>query len=465
MFKTQNRIIIVDDNQRELDTLSQSFLDNGIGCRPFQYINTYNEPLTNVRIAFFDINLAEKTIDDSGKDIAEVVKLNTSVYNDLAFAINQYIHKDNGPYALFFWTKNTSIIDGFIEFMRDPRRGYTDTASPIFIGNIDKTEISIDVEENVENTLSKRVLKSLNDEKIKFLFDFENKATEAGERTINRMFDIIPKDPIWGSNVLLFENLGKILSKIAASTLGFEYSKENPSKAVYEGILPIFNYELLNSECDVNWKEILSPLYAADSPKKIQYPDESIQRKVNSIFHIDNTSTITNQTRGAVFEYNFAIPFLEKVIFNLFPYFSKLEKEMNAKFNDFFSFNVNANDVEKDRIRRESKFIVIEISASCDFSQNKKRNNKYVLGLLTPTFDKQIIDSDNVSISILYKDIPEFNINGDEFCLWINYNFLFSDFQMSKEIGKPLFILKKEIMDMIGNRYANHISRIGITSF
>jgi hypothetical protein len=30
------------------------------------------------------------------------VKLNTPVYNDLAYAINQYIHKDNGPYAFAF---------------------------------------------------------------------------------------------------------------------------------------------------------------------------------------------------------------------------------------------------------------------------------------------------------------------------------------------------------------------------
>ncbi len=465
MFKPQNRIIIVDDNRNELDSLSRSFLDNGIGCRPFQYINTYNEPLKNVRIAFFDINLGEKKIDDSGLTIEEIVKLNTPVYNDLAFAINQYIHKENGPYALFFWTKNSSIINGFVEFMRDPRRGYTETASPIFIGNIDKADFSFDGEEGSQSELSKRVLNSLNNEKIKFLFDFENKANDAGEKTINRLYDIIPKDVNWGENTLLFENLGKILSKIAISTLGFEHSKENPSKAVYEGLLPILNYEILNSESDVNWNEILSQLFNADYSKNIQFPDESIQRKVNTIFHIDNTSNISNQTRGAVFEYNFDIPFSKKIIFNLFPYFSKLEKENNSRFNDFFSFNELASEIEKNRIRGESKFIVIEISASCDFSQNKKRNNKYVLGLLTPTFDRTIIDSDNVSISILHKDIPEFNINGKEFCIWINFNFVFSDFQISKDIGKPCFILKKEIMDMIGNRYANHVSRIGITSF
>ena len=465
MFKPQNKIIIVDDDLRELETLSRSFLDNGIGCRPFQYINTYNEPLKNVRVAFFDINLGEKSIDDTGIDLQETVKLNSPVYNDLAIAINQYIAKDTGPYALIFWTKNEKIKDGFIEYMQNPSRGFGDTASPVFIGCIDKTEFATKENEVSQNELSKKLLSVLNDDEIKFLFDFENKSNEAGEKTINRLFEIIPKDEKWGDNKMLFENLGIILSKIAISTLGFEHSKENPSRGVYEALLPIMNYEILNTSCDVKWEKLLSALFSSESPKNIVYPDKSIQRKVNSIFHIDATSLITTQTRGAVFDYVFDVSFPEKILFNLFPYFSKLEKEMNVRFNDFLSFNNTASDSEKNRIRGNSKFIVIEISASCDFSQNKKRNNKYVLGLITPIFDKNIIDSNKIGDSVLHEDIPEFNFNQDEFFIWVNFNFVFSDFQICKNIGKPNFILKKEIMDMIGNRYANHISRIGITSF
>ena len=159
-------------------------MDNGIGCRPFQYINTYNSPLKNVRVAFFDINLGEKTVDDSGKTLEETLKLNTPVFNDLAIAINQYIAKDNGPYALFFWTKNQKIKDGFIQFMQNPERGFSDTASPIFIGCIDKTEFTTEEDEVSQVELSERLLTVLNDDEIKFLFDFENKANEAGEKTL-----------------------------------------------------------------------------------------------------------------------------------------------------------------------------------------------------------------------------------------------------------------------------------------
>jgi hypothetical protein len=51
------------------------------------------------------VNIGEKQVDDSGKSLEEVERLNSGVYNDLAIAINQYIAKDNGPFAIIFWTK------------------------------------------------------------------------------------------------------------------------------------------------------------------------------------------------------------------------------------------------------------------------------------------------------------------------------------------------------------------------
>ena len=49
--------------------------------------------------------------------------------------------------------------------------------------------------------------------------------------------------------------------------------------------------------------------------------------------------------------------------------------------------------------------------------------------------------------------------------LVVNLNYSFIEPQNASFLEPPLFILRKEIMDMIGNKYANHVSRIGITSF
>lgn len=455
MFKAQNKIIIVDDNPRELETLSKSFLDNGIGCRPFQYVNTYNEPLKNVRVAFFDINLGEKSVDDTAKDLEEIVKLNSPVYNDLAIAINQYIAKDNGPYALFFWTKNEKIKEGFIQYMQDRERGFSDTASPILIGCIDKTQYTSEDNEEEPNGLSERLLTVLNDDEIKFLFDFENKANEAGEKTINKLYEIIPKDKDWGENNVLFENLGKILSKIAASTLGFNHSKENPNKAVYEGLLPLLNNEIINSNSEVNWAKILSPLFSATSFKEIVSPDDLIQKKVNSVFHIESIIG-DKDVRGSVIEID---KNNSKVLetFNI--------PSINSWFNKLIPFNRNKDSVKR-ATRNDSKLIAIELSAACDFSNKKARINKYMLGFLVPCIKvKEDINQAQRSESSYHLGGCDFHIEGNNFQIWVNLNFVFGATSNDPRLGEPLFIMKKEIMDMLGNRYASHISRIGITSF
>jgi len=452
MFKVKNKIIIVDDRQDELDTLSRAFLHNGIGCRPLLYDNTYNEPLTNIRIAFFDLNIGEKKVDDSGKTPEEVERLNSGVYNDLAVAINQYISKDNGPFALVFWTKNKKIVDGFIKYMQNQERGFSESPFPIVIDCIDKDEFII---ANNESNLPPKLLEVLNHEEISFLFSLETKANEAAEKTINKLYEIIPKDEKWGENKILFDNLGKILSKIAASTLGFEHSKENPNKAVYEGLLPLLNSEIINSESEVDWNNILTPLFSASSFKEIVSPDDSIQRKVNSIFHLEPNSG-EKDVRGNVIE-------IDKTNSEILKSFNILD--VTKWFNKLLPFNRDKTTLKR-YTRNEAKLIAIELSAACDFSNKKERINKYVLGFMIPYINvKEDINQEQRIESSYHLGGCDFNLGDENFQIWLNLNFVFGVRSDDPRLGDSLFIMKKEIMDMLGNKYASHVSRIGITSF
>lgn len=452
MFKVKNKIIIVDDRQDELETLSKAFLDNGIGCRPLLYDNAYFEPLTNIRIAFFDLNIGEKKVDDSGKTPEEVEKLNSGVYNDLAVAINQYIAKDNGPFALIFWTKNKKIVDGFIKYMQNPERGFSESPFPIVIDCIDKDEF---INANNENNLPQKLLEVLNLEEIKFLFNFETKANEAAEKTINKLYEIIPKDEKWGENDVLFDNLGKILSKIAASTLGFDYSKENPNKAVYEGLLPLLNNELINSDSEVDWSKILTPLFSAASFKEIVSPDDSIQRKVNSIFHLEPYAG-EKDVRGNVIE-------IDKTNSEILQSFNIAD--VTLWFNKLLPFNRDKTALKR-ATRNSAKLIAIELSAACDFSNKKERINKYVLGFMIPCINvKDDINQEQRIESSYHLGGCDFNLGDENFQIWLNLNFVFGAKSDDPRLGESLFIMKKEIMDMLGNKYASHVSRIGITSF
>lgn len=459
MLEKQNRIIIVDNNPRQLKILGKSFFENGLGCRTFEYDISYDAPLEKVRIAFFDINLTEKAVDASYESNEQIMEKNTSVFNDLANAINQYISQKNGPYVLIFWTANSKVVEAFKLFIRDPNRGFLKTASPILIDFIDKTPF---IDEKAEQiSLSDRVLELLNShEKIRFLFDFEENAKKSGENTLDRIYAILPKNDNWGESEQLFKTLDKVLSKVSASALGFEHAKENPKKAVYEGLLPILNYEFLNSKSTVNWKEIVIQLNQASKYSDIDSPDVNIQHQVNTLYHIEDYVNHSKDVRGSLIEINKNADATLKT-FNI------------DDIDDWISKLIGIRDTNSSQLLRKveilnnSKLIAIELSAACDFSNKKSRINKYILGVLTSNLNN------NIEIDLNVKSRPDacyhlggccFHHNSNNYHVWLNLNYVFGAKPDDSRLGGILFIFKKEIMDMLGNKYASHISRIGITS-
>ena len=459
MITPQNRVIIVDDDQEKLDRLSKAFLKTGIGCRTFIYDKTDEFKFTDVRIAFFDINLGEKNINTSNYNLKELEKEAAPIYNDLAYALNQYISKDNGPYALVFWTKNKPLIDGFKNYINNPRRGYAGTAKPILIECFDKYELYST--ENVQPKLNELFA----NDKIKFYFEIEENSRISGSKTIDNLHSIIPKDNKWGENYKYFENIDKVLSKIAISILGYDYAKEKPIKGVYEGLSQLILKEFLDSEKNISPNYLMSSLINSKEKIEIKSPDEIIANKLNTFFHIDETTEFTSEERGGVFGIKVdrlkSGDFKPSFHFSLSGYYKDLEK-FNSEL--FFRLSSNISESNRQKIKSNMEFIAVEISASCDYSQRKMRNNKFVLGLLTPSITSESIASKSISNSVLHKEIPDFYYKEQAYSIYLNLNFVFSDSEL-EFIGEPKFILKKEIIDMIGNRYANHVSRIGISSF
>ena len=81
---------------------------------------------------------------------------------------------------------------------------------------------------------------------------------------------------------------------------------------------------------------------------------------------------------------------------------------------------------------------------------------------LTPVITEDKINLTRVSASTL-KVIDYVSDDGKIMQLWVNLNFMLGlDFNDSK-LKNIKFGLKGELVNYIGNRYANHISRIGIT--
>lgn len=429
MFTPNNNIIIVDNQREHLERLSKVFRNKGIGCRELEYDSFYDEPLTGIRLAFFDINL-----DDLGGNN------DAQIFNVLSNAINIYVHPDNGPYALIFWTSNSGLVDRFKAYVQRRKR---DLVRPFLVSFIDKDEF-LDNEADLESKLQEIIGTGV----VKLLMDFQKIASLSAMDTVNQIFSIIPSNDNWGNSTDFILNFDKVFSDVATRTFGFDHAKENPDRAIYEALIPLINYQMLKRS-NQQWGDALSVLRNAQNLDGITSPPGFKRSLLNTIFHIENEQPLKN-VRGCVVRLD------------------KRRKMFNCSFLEFVNrvvpYNKHENFlVEMNKSISQSVLIGIELSSSCDYQQNKNRLNKYLCGIIIPKRKAPKLIHSKYAEYIL--QVGTFTWKNSEVEIWVNLNYLFGAVMEDRKLGNSLFLLKKEIMDMIGNKYANHVSRIGITSF
>lgn len=333
-----NRIVMIDDNLDDLALLSQVFIDNGIGCKTFQYDAFYNQPLKGIRFLFLDINLNGAQSDQD----------RNSVVRD---ALIHYLHADNGPFVLIFWTNNIDWIDNFKDFINRSIDDEIKNRNPFFLTYIDKNDFydrADDLKDKVKSIFENPIVSAL--------FDFEEIMSTSIHKAMSQIIDIIPKGVQWGDNETFDTNAQKVFSSIAIQTLGYKNAKENPDVAIKEAMVPIFNHAFMN-DSELLWKNVLQNLQESTRQSDISFPDDFNVAKLNLIFHMSNNN-VSRDTRGAI------CPVLLDLADN-----GEFFNKFGYNYSEWFSYSF-PNVTPEERIL--SQLICVEFSAACDHSQRKK---------------------------------------------------------------------------------------------
>ena len=331
-----NRIIIVDDNEDHLNQLRKVFYDHGIGCKSFLYngFDFPKEPLKGVRFAFFDIHL------NQAGDINSTLK----------DAIWNYIHTDNGPYVLTFWSSHIDNIANFIEFVNREDDDFKNKLKPLLLTSIDKSEFL-----DSQKDLCEKVDSILSTDLVKCIIKFDESVLIAAQQTLNRIISIIPFPDNWGGSNQFNKICQNVFSKIAETAYGLTHAKKSPDMAIKEAIVPIFKHILLHNE-DTYWNDYLIPLQNAHKSNAIEFPTNFSIERLNTILHIDdyNLENKSIYDRGAVcsfepehFEENFT-------------------KLVGISYTEWFAITFPGVNKE---IRKSAIAIAIEFSAACDYCQ------------------------------------------------------------------------------------------------
>lgn len=423
MLTESNKIVLVDDDENELKRLSHVFYDKGIGCRSLKYDSFYDAPLSNVHILFMDINLSNANEGDDKKR-------NTTLKD----ALNLYIAKDNGPYVLVFWTSNVEWKDSFLEFIKRDEDNLP--VSPCYITTMAKEEFSVEKIEAI-----------FNESPVRILFEYEEEMSKSISDATTRILNTIPIDKVWGETKVFDANCKNVFASIAAQNAGYELAKQNPDRAIKEALIPLYAHTFLSSKSNL-WGNALKGIF----DQKKSFPSNYNLAQLNSIFLIDsNKNNLLKEYRGCVCK----IKDSKRLIKSFY-------SEKGYESVDDWYFDTLPLKDKSDL--GYAKMVCIEMSAACDYSQKRNRTYKYLLGLMIPEEKNGKLCKKLKESTILFDFPLEINGRNMIFCFDFNYSFTISR-KKRNIIANPICQFKKELMDWIGNEYANHISRIGITSF
>lgn len=430
MLEENNSIIIVDDVPDDVDRITNIFNEHGIGCRGFVYdsVDLIDEPLKNVKLAFFDICLST-----TGNDIEQ--------FTILCEAIKSYVSCENRDFVLAFWTSKPQMIEDLKKYINE--REILDMPKPITIKAIDKHQF-IGHADRLQQTLSDL----MEDPIVRCLFSFESELKSAANQSLRDVLQLIEFPDAWGDSALYIENIKQVFAKVAIETFGKLRGSKTPDLAIKEAFAPLFTHYLCQNNSSV-WADLFGEQDIAEIKN---FPNDTIVAQLNSLFHVDLSANEVN-SRGSI---------------------RKIERE-DESFNNIFkdqigyapndwisSVLLNGNNIEDKVI----EMIALEYSAACDYSNAKERTHRYMLGA--------IISEENIRKKIKNKlsnavfMLPfKFMYRGQVCTILLHFNFSINEEESSpnKILGERLFSLKSEVMNMICDSHANHISRIGITCF
>ncbi len=233
-------------------------------------------------------------------------------------------------------------------------------------------------------------------------------------------------------------------------------------------LAPLIEHRFINYHSILDYSELLTELLVHKKLDTISYPMHFSQYNLNTTFHVDLIENeekghiYVKSKRGCVISYNnrrrgqnayckqvLGITY-DELFENCFPYQSvkDVEKKITREIYE--------------NSKKNSQLIFIEISAACDYAQDKKRVNPYIVGVMTTLPSKDVLNSPK---SKAVMELPILSLNDIPYKINVYCNYVVGMLPSSSTLKEPLFILKNNLVTQIANFYANHISRIGISEF
>ena len=141
-------------------------------------------------------------------------------------------------------------------------------------------------------------------------------------------------------------------------------------------------------------------------------------------------------------------------------------------------FNIEAKSWIEQRFQIDGdsplncRLVAVEISAICDYTNEKARSHRYLLGILCNLEEWSdhinFLKGNNRALGdAIYEMDFDFDYEGEDSILVWHLGYIFNDEQVGpiQILGNVLFTLKTDAVNAISLKFANYMSRFGYNHF
>lgn len=461
-------VIVLDNDKQELWEISHGLAVCGLPIMPHLIINGQLErkptkPYEGVRVLFTDLHVL---------DIANKPEQYVSA---LVNFIRQLINPST--YLIVFWSAYPGEADEAWSLLVSRLKTVkAEDLIPFAYRVLDKTEvkeISSD-DEKVATKATENVKQSIaaifNDfPQLQSFMHWESCASRAASATSNELIDKLNRGGIpFTDNVAVKATL----KRMSQEALGYPHAPNAPTKGVYQALIPIAQ-DWLNKEAE---KGALDQFLALTGREKTPLPQEAegkpkLASLLNDFFIHSERDGLKSSERGVVIR--LSEEFLTNKELGLIQEIGMSETAGDWREAICVEFLLNfSRPATKEQEDIKSKVqaanvLVIELSADCDYAQDKPRSHRYLLSLFVSLTDLKLFystkkrEAANESIFVT----PEMTLGGVPGRLLVSCRvFLTRPYQGTVE-GTAVTRMRQEVLSQIAHHYATHMRRPGTIAF
>lgn len=460
-------VIVLDDVKQELWEISHGLGVCGMPIMPHLIVNGMLErrpanPYEGVRILFTDLHVLGPAQSKPELYVSALVNFIQQLIRPSTYLIvfwSAFSHEAEEAWNLLVSRLKTAGAEDLIPF--DYR--VLDKAEVRNISDEDE-EIAAKATENVKKSIA-----AIFNEfpQLRSFMQWESCASRAASATSNELIGKLDKAGIPFTDSSAVKDT---LKRMSQEALGYPHAPNAPTRGVYQALIPI-TQDWLNRE---SAKGALDGFLELTGTERIPLPTETAGKPkmaslLNDFFIHSEQSDLRATERGVVIR----LPrdFLEQKQGGLVQEIGLAEtggdwrKAICVEFAHGFAKAIEADQKAYKEKLDPTNVYVVELSADCDYAQDKTRSHRFLLSLFVPTSDPRPFYQNSKGANDAIYVTEEITLGGVPGRLLISCRiFLTRPYKGTVE-GTTVTRLRQDVLSEIAHHYSTHVRRPGKMAF